>query len=314
MNFPDKGTLVDVIKGSVATLVLFLAYVSLPLFGILPGLFSPLPGMYYTLKRGKGTGIALVLLTMAVLAMLADPTALLLYLVQSGLISLAVPLLMAKGWGAARTVAYSVAISLACLLVFVVSVWIFRGVNMHGEILKGINSSIAQTALLYEKSGLKGEELQTLQEGMRQAGALIGRLYPALVLIGLASIAGLNLLVLGKLAARRNNPLPVGDFRKFRNPDHLIWFVIVAGFALLLKNADVATAALNVLMVVLSLYFLQGLAIVAYWFERLAAPRLVRVILYTVLALQPYLAIAVAVIGIFDLWGNFRTPKHHENL
>jgi uncharacterized protein YybS (DUF2232 family) len=314
MDFPDKGTLLDVIKGSVATLVLFLAYVSLPLIGILPGLFAPLPAMYFTLKSGRGAGIAVVLITLAVLAFIADPTALLLYLVQSGVISLAVPVFLAKGWGAARAVAYSVAISLACLLLFVATAWFVRGINLHGEILKGINTSIAQTALLYEKSGLKGEELQTLQEGMRQAGVLIGRIYPALVLVGLAAIAGFNLLALGKLAARRNQPFPVGDFRKFRNPDHLIWFVIVAGFAMLLKNADVAMAALNVLVVTLSLYFLQGLAITACWFDRFAAPRLVRVILYTVLALQPYLAIAVAVLGIFDLWGNFRTPKHHENL
>lgn len=314
MSFPDKGTLLDSIKGSVATLVLFLAYVSLPLFGILPGLFAPLPVMYYTVKSGKRVGIAAALVTMAVLAIIADPTALLLYLVQCGVISLAVPLFLAKGWGAARTVAYSVAISLAYLLLFAVAVWYFRGVNLHGEVIKGLNSSITQTSILYEKSGLKGEELQTLQEGMRQAGALIGRIYPALVLVGLATIAGLNLLALGKVAARRNLPVPVGDFRRFRNPDHLIWFVIVAGFSLLLRNTDVTTAALNILVVTLSLYFLQGLAIIAHWFARFAAPRPVRVVLYALLALQPYLAVAVAVLGIFDLWGNFRTPKHHENL
>lgn len=314
MNFPDRGALLDVIKGSVATLVLFLAYISLPLIGILPGLFAPLPLMYYALKSGRNTGIAIFLITLAVLAFVADPSALLLFLVQSGAISLAVPHFLVKGWGAARTIAYSVAISLACILLFAAAVWFVRGVNLHGEILQGINASIAQTTLLYEKSGLKGEDLQSLQEGIRQAGALIGRIYPALVLVGLAAIAGFNMLALRKLSARRNKRIPVGDFKQFRNPEHLIWFVIVAGFALLLDNADAVTAALNVLVVVLSLYFLQGLAIIVCLFDRFTAPRLVRFILYTVLALQPYLAIAVAMLGIFDLWGNFRAPKQHENL
>ena len=206
------------------------------------------------------------------------------------------------------------AVSLACILFFAAAFWVVRGVDLHGEILKGITYSITQTASLYEKSGLTGEDLQALQQGMKQAGELIGRVYPALVLIGIGAIAGLNLLVLARLAARLNRPLPIGDFRKFRNPDHLIWVVIAAGFALLLNSADVTTAALNVLIVTISLYSLQGLAIITHLFERFAVPRFARVIFYVLLALQPYLTVAVAVLGIFDLWGNFRTPKQQENL
>jgi uncharacterized protein YybS (DUF2232 family) len=314
MNFPDKGALLDVIKGGTLTLALFLAYVSLPLVGMLPGLFAPLPGMYFTVKSGKSVGVVIVLITTAVLAIIADYSALLLYLVQSGLLSLALPYFLSRGYGAARAISYSVAVSLACILLFAAAVWLVRGVDLHGEILKGINYSISQTASLYEKSGLTGEDLETLRQGMTQAGALIGRIYPALVLVGIGAIAGLNLLVLTRLAARLNRPLPFGDFKKFRNPDHLIWFVIVAGFSLLLKSEDVATAALNVLVVTLSLYFLQGLAIISHLFGRFAAPRSVRVIFYVLLALQPYLAVAVAALGIFDLWGNFRTPKKQENL
>ena len=314
MNFPDKGTLLDTVKGGILTLALFLAYISLPLVGMLPGLFAPLPGMYYTVKRGKAVGVAVVLITTAVLAIIADSSALLLYLVQSGLISLALPYFLDRGYGAARAILFSVAVSMACILLFAAAVWLVRGVDLHGEILKGINYSISQTASLYEKSGLTGEELQSLQQGMKQAGALIGRVYPALVLVGIGAIAGLNLLVLARLAARLNRPLQIGDFRKFRNPDHLIWVVIATGFALLLKSADVTTAALNVLIVTLSLYFLQGLAIITHLFDRFAVPRFVRVIFYVLLALQPYLTVAVAALGIFDLWGNFRTPKQQKNL
>jgi uncharacterized protein YybS (DUF2232 family) len=312
MNFPDKGTSLDAIKGSVLTLALFLAYISLPLAGMLPGLFAPLPAMYYALKGGKTAGIAIVLITTAVLAIITDPTALLLYLVQSGLLSLALPHFLARGWSAARALAVSVAVSVACILLFAAAAWLFRGVDLHGTILKGIDASISQTSLLYEKSGLKGEELQALQQGMKQAGALIGRIYPALVLVGLGAIAGLNLLALRRLGARSGLVVPVEDFKMFRNPEHLVWFVIVAGFALLLRNSDVTTAALNMLVVTISLYFLQGLAVIAHFFERFAVPRFVRVIFYVLLSLQPYLTVVVAALGIFDLWGNFRAPKQQN--
>jgi uncharacterized protein YybS (DUF2232 family) len=312
MNFPDKGKLLDTGKGSIATLALFLAYVTLPLAGFLPGLFAPLPGMYYSLKSGKSTGLAIVLITTALLAIIADPTVPFLYLAQSGLISLALPYFLEKGWGGARAIAFSVCVTFVSLLLAAAFFWLVRDVDPHGVILKGINSSISQTSALYEKSGLKGEDLQTLQQGAKEMGALIARIYPALVLIGLGAVAGINLLVLRRMATRVGQTLPVGDLIKFRNPDHLIWFVIAAGFAFLLKNSFISTAALNLLVVTLSLYFLQGLAIILHFFDRFAVSRFFRVIFYVMLALQPYLAFAAALLGIFDLWGNFRTPKQQN--
>jgi hypothetical protein len=181
-------------------------------------------------------------------------------------------------------------------------------------ILKGIDSSISQTIALYEKSDLKEGDLLALQQGMKQAGAVVGRIYPALVLVALGAIAGLNLQLLRRMAEKINRPLAVAELNAFRNPDHLIWFVIVSGFALLIKNADVVTAALNVLTVSLALYFAQGLAVALHLFDRFAIPRFIRITFYFLLALQPYLAVALAALGIFDLWGNFRTPKQQKNL
>lgn len=312
MKFPDKGMLLDTLKGSTATLALFLAYISLPLAGFFPGLFAPLPGMYYILKSGKSVGFAIVLITTALLTIIADPMVPLLYLAQCGLISLALPYFLGKDWGGARAIVFSVGVTFVSLLLAAAIFWLVQGVDPHEVILKGINTTISQTAALYEKSGLTGEELQTLQQGIKETGALIARIYPAIVVIGLGAVAGLNLLVLRRLAARLGQTLPVGDLKAFRNPDHLIWFVIAAGFTLLLKNSDISTASLNLLVVTLSLYFLQGLAIILHFFDRFAVSRFVRVIFYVLLALQPYLAFAAAVLGIFDLWGNFRTPKQQN--
>jgi hypothetical protein len=314
MNFPDKGMMLDSIKGSVATATLFLAYISLPLAGILPGLFVPLPAMYYSLKSGKAAGFAIVIAITVLLAIIANPMAMMLYLVQGGFISIALPQLLDKGWGGTRSIVSAVALSFIFLFLFVTIAWLLRGVDVHGMILKGIDSSISQTIALYEKSGLKEEELLILQQGMKQAGEVVGRIYPALVLIALGAIAGLNLQVLGRMAEKLNRPLSLAELSTFRNPDHLVWFVIVPGFALLVENSNVSTAALNVLAVTLSFYFVQGLAVALHLFDRFVIPRYIRIIFYFLLALQPYLAVAMAALGIFDLWGNFRAPRQQKNL
>lgn len=314
MKFPDKGSLLDLLKGSVATLALFLASVMLPLVGMIAGLFAQFPAIYYTLKRGRLTGAAIVAVSAAVLTLTAEPSVILLYLLQCAVLSLALPVFLAAGKGGGRSIAYAVAINLVVILLVAAAYGAVQGVNLHAQVLKGIQSSIIQTATLYEKAGVKGEDLATLREAMKQTGELIGRIYPALVVVTLAVIAGMNLLLLGKVAARLPAPPALGDFRQFRNPEQLVWVLIAAGFAMLVPNRLATTVALNILVVTVSLYFIQGMAIIAHFFTRFAVPRFLRVIFYVLLALQPYLAVVVAALGIFDIWGDFRTPKNRENL
>lgn len=308
MNFPDKGKLLDTIKGSMATLALFIAFIALPPVGV----FASLPGMYYVLKSGKWVGVAVVLITTATLAIIADPMLVIVYLAQSGLISLAVPYFLGKGWGGGRSIAFSVVAVFVFLLLVAAFFWLVQGIDPHSAVMKEINSWIPQTTAFYEKVGYKGEDLQTLQRIAKEYVAFIARIYPAIVLVGIGAITGFNLLVLKRLTTRLGQTLPVGDFNKFRNPDHLIWFAIAAGFALLLNNDYITTAALNLLVVTMSLYFLQGLAIIAHMFDRFAVSGFFRAIFYVLLALQFYLMAAVAILGIFDLWGNFRAPRQQN--
>jgi hypothetical protein len=41
---------------------------------------------------------------------------------------------------------------------------------------------------------------------------------------------------------------------------------------------------------------------------------MLRVFFFMLLLFQPYLVIAVAALGLFDLWGNFRIPRQTQNL
>ncbi len=311
MNFPVQGTWLDIIKGSVLTLVLFISFVVL---GVIPGIFTPLPALYYGLKNGRASGAVIVGISAAILAALGQVPLTALYLVLFGITSLVLPVLVTVGKGGARSMAYTVAINAAVLILVAAAYGLSQGVDVHRQVLKVIDYSITQMSGFFEKSGFTGDELQSMQHVLKQGGALIGRTYPALILVGLACVAGLNLLALKRFAARLPQLLPVGEFRQFRNPEPLIWPLIVAGFALLINSATVTDVALNVLIAILFLYFMEGLAVILYFFDRFAVPVFIRVIFYVLLTLQPYLAIAVAVVGIFDLWGNFRTPKHRENL
>lgn len=310
MALPGKGLMLDALKGSVLTLALFLAYITLPVIGLFPGLFAPLPGIYYYLKRGTVAGVAILLITVMTLCAMGEYSATILYLLQSGLISLLLPFFYSRNRSAAGAIAYAVGINFLLIVVLTVAYALWANFDLQGTILQGIDTSINQAIKVYEKQGLKGEDLQMVSQGMQQAGALIGRIFPSLLLVALGSLAALNMMLLFRIAARYLPDLPQPeDFQKFRNPDSLVWVVIAAGFAMLLPYPEIDRVALNLLIVTGFIYFLQGLAVTLAFFQRIALPGLARIIFWLFLAFQPYMALAVAIIGIFDIWGNFRNPR-----
>jgi uncharacterized protein YybS (DUF2232 family) len=62
----------------------------------------------------------------------------------------------------------------------------------------------------------------------------------------------------------------------------------------------------NGLLVLLTVYFIQGIAIVAYYFEKKNLPRTIRIVIYAMIAFQQLFLLVVVCIGLFDMWFNFR--------
>lgn len=310
MRLPGSELLFDAVKGGVLTLALFLAYITFPVLGLAAGIITPLPAMYYYFRRGAIAGVLIFAITLSVLMVMGDASVPMLYLLQAGLTGIFLPFFYLQGKGAARAIVYSVGINFLLIVILALAYGFWSGTDLQGILLKGINSSTEQAVAIYSKQGLPPEDLELFTEGIRRAGSLIAQIFPALALVSLGTIAALNMSVIIRLRAKRLPEIPEPElFLSFRNPDMLVWVVIAAGFALLIPAADVGRAGLNVLVVCGFIYFLQGLAVVLAFFKRVSVPSLARIIFWLVLAFQPYLVLAIAILGLFDIWGNFRVPK-----
>jgi len=78
----------------------------------------------------------------------------------------------------------------------------------------------------------------------------------------------------------------------------------------------VSIIGLNVLLVTLAVYLLQGLAIVLFWGRRLPLPLGVQCLMITMVFLiaGPLCVIVCTAAGLFDLWVDFRRQRHHSLL
>ena len=306
--------LTAVLVGAAGTFALFAASFVIPPLGFFSGILAPFPVMYFRLRHGRAVAAIILLAAVTALTALFGVNAAAVYLLQCGVIALLLPELLLRGYGAARTIAWTTGVNIALLAVFAVIFTQVSGQDLQQSLSGEISTSISRALALYEKSGVKGDELSMVKQTMDMAAALLIRIYPSLVTILLGIMAGCNLALIRRPASLMGYQLQLGDFKELRLPESLIWVLIVAGFALLAPNRIVTTPALNVLAVTTTLYFLQGLAVVQTIVARQAFAGIMRVFLWVMLLLQPYLAAVIAAIGIFDIWGEFRTPKKKENL
>jgi hypothetical protein len=128
-------------------------------------------------------------------------------------------------------------------------------------------------------------------------------------------VAGPGIVVLGVLLGTTANyvvarcVLRGRSFRPFAEeavPDHLVWSVIAGGLLLASRQSELERMGVNLLIVLTPLYAIQGLAVFRFFFLRVRVPRLLQVLGFGLFAMQPLLLVAVAGVGLSDLWIDFR--------
>jgi uncharacterized protein YybS (DUF2232 family) len=136
------------------------------------------------------------------------------------------------------------------------------------------------------------------------------RLSPALVALSAACAVLIDLMIFWRWLDRgRLGYRLFVDPARWSAPEWLIWVLLATGFALFVPVAAIATIALDVFVIVATIYFCQGLAIMSFYFKMLSMPGLARGLIYFVTAIQPVLAALVCAAGIFYLWVDFRRLK-----
>jgi uncharacterized protein YybS (DUF2232 family) len=300
--------------GVVGSFVLFAAYLAVPPIGIFSGILAPFPAAYNRVVHGRVSALIVIFGAATATTALFGIFAGCLYLGMCGMISFLMPELLVRGVSGSRALFWTTA---ANLLIFSAGIIVYStvsGINLQQLITAEIKSSLSQAVALYEKGGVTGEELELLKRSMSTAAELLQRLYPALATAMLIIIAVCNLALVKKTTARTAANFAIGEFSTFRNPDLLVWVLIATGFSMLLPMSQISTPALNLLLIIIMLYSFQGMAVITALITKHSVPALVRILLYAILIIQPYLLALVACIGLFDLWADFRSPKKQENL
>ncbi len=189
------------------------------------------------------------------------------------------------------------------LLGLTLLLWVLvpAGTSPLAFLQRQIDAHVAELERLPARLGVAGDpgwaadSARLVAATMRVAG-------PAVILVGLL-LGALANYVVARLCLRR------AGFRPFAAeavPDHLVWWVIAGGVMLISRHPGLERVGVNLLIVLAPLYAIQGLAVLRHFFLRVRVPRALQVVSFGLFAVQPLLLIAVACVGLSDLWIDFR--------
>ncbi len=165
---------------------------------------------------------------------------------------------------------------------------------------------------------MRKSDLDSQMDGVISAAEVLPRLVltllPAMLVINYLLTNVVNYGVVYWYCRRGQPPLQihVESLASWRVSDYLVWVFLASGVILLLPLGVLSHAGLNVFVITLALYLLQGVAIAAYWGQRLPLPPGAKWLLAVALLVfvGPLVLVLCTAAGLFDLWADFRRQRH----
>ncbi len=208
-----------------------------------------------------------------------------------------------------KTMIYACGLVLISGIVFLLFISNISGMGLLAIISEYVAKNLELTMALYKNIGMPEENIRLISDSLEQIQFVLMGIIPALVIASSLIMVWIDLLIIKPILKRKNLFYPeFGRLNQWKAPEFLVWFAIGFGVLLLIPNQILKLIGLNGLLVMMAVYFFQGIAVVSFYFEAKNFPRMLRILLYGIIFLQQLILLLLIGLGFFDIWLDFR--KH----
>ena len=290
--------------------IILVAFVAPPL-GMVVGMLTPVPLILVYLQRGKVTGLITISAVALALLFLVGPELAIAFIATSGLIAAA----MAESTRLSFSFEKIILVSTLVPTVFAL-VMMFAGLTgEEGSSLKILEDNFKETARSYiqilEKSGETPENLAVFRKAVEDRAPIVARIIPSFVLIGTLVGVVINFLTVRYVWLRfySRKYFDGMDVSRWMLPDVAVWVLIAALGSIFLGPEISRVLGMNLAIILVFLYFLQGLSVVTHILKTKAFPKWVWIIVFILIPLNPMFFGLVFGMGLFDIWVDFRKVR-----
>ncbi len=282
--------------------------------------FAPLPVFYFLVESGPARGVNTLtgaLLITGLTATAAGAATAFFFLVTM----LPVGYVLAKSM-ATKTDPVQAGFRAFVALLLAWGTWsLLYSLANHSSLYQDILASLDQGLMVAGETILNSPELPNehalaFEVAFNKLRDMIPHILPGLLLVTMTNVVFLTMVIGQWLLNRKNEALSSWPpFGEWRLPEQLVAVLIVAGIFVMLPGIILKDIGLNVIFLVGTLYFFQGLSVITNLLARWKAPFWILIV--GLVFFQVYGFIFLAFLGLADVWGDFRkrgTDTNNINL
>jgi len=303
-----KEVLKDIATGIAITSVLFAASIKSPVLGFFCTFLVPLPTFFYRSKFGRTIGIAVPGFTIIAMIIILGGYAFdVFFFIELLLIGFVLSELIELKLSIEKTFIYACIVVLSSSILVVLFYSNITGIQIGSLVSDYIVKNLELTLELYKNMGMPEENIHMISSSMESFQYVLIRIFPALAIASTLFIIWTSLMLAKPLLKTRNLFYPdFGQLNLWKTPEYFVWIAIACGILLLIPDKTVRLMGINGIIILMTIYFFQGMAIVSFYFAKKQFPRLLRFFLYSLIAIWQVILLIVVILGFFDIWFNFR--------
>ncbi|MCD6561756.1 MAG: DUF2232 domain-containing protein [Deltaproteobacteria bacterium] len=288
----------------------------LPFAGPFVSMLTPLPYLYYSTKLGFSNGVKITFLStliLTLLAFLAGYPQITLFAVEFGLLGLMLSWLFFRKFSFSQTLFFAT----LCILFLGFGFFFYFASSKHislREMMRvHLDSQVKAVIMLYKDMSVPEEKIAELDAYGKVFINTVLNIYPSLMVVGTGFIVWFNMVLAKPLFRMKKLDYPdFGPMDHWKAPDILVWGVILSGFTYFISSGSIKLFALNALIIMMTVYFFHGLAIILFFLNKYHAPSWFRASVFFLIIIQQLFLITSAAFGLFDQWIDFR--KIHSKM
>ncbi len=306
----------DVMIGIFICLFIFLSTISVPLFGFFIAFLLPTPVLFFRLKLGKYRGaivpiVVFLIIVFVIHGLLAD----LFFYGSLLLLGFITGNVLEKHVSIEKTIFETVFTTIIiCLLLFAFYAFTIDK-SFLTIITEYVSKSIELSFQVYSEIGIEQQQINSMAKSSSDIEHVIIRILPSMFTTLLLFITWLNIILVKRILKKDGVTMKwLGVLNHWKAPERLVWFAILTLCSMFISIISIKIIGLNIFIVLMLIYFFQGIAIISFFFKKKEFPLLPKFIFFTLIIIPQIFALLIITLGFFDTWFNYRKLDLKQNL
>lgn len=303
---PGQLQLKEILLPVILVLAIFLAVLVFPPFGMVVGVLSPVPLIVISLRKGKQAGLICTGLVLLVILVVMGMRQAMFFLAEYAVMAMIMAETLRLQLPFEKNIFFSALGTAALSGILLWFVFAGNEVSLTEFLQQQIKTQIEQSV-----DSLKGmgKDMGDLDEDfIDETSRSFAASYPGIIVISSLFGAWVNYSVVRAIMLRFYGKAVLfnGKFSTWMLPDQFIWIFILSAASLFLSEGAVSALGLNLFVIAVVIYCLQGMAVAVHFLEKKSVPFFLWVLAFVLIFTQPLLIGVLVGLGLFEMWADFR--------